>query len=169
MKTRQVSDEEIVARLKELDRFDPFRFGAGDLASRLSFETLSKAGLLKEGATREAFPEEPITRDAAFVLEQMKEYMRFAWDKANNRRGISATRSLEHMRSWLFLLGLANDELDDFLTNYENYGKPQLRAICEAFGWDWRAWDDGAWVLHEFDTGVPAPEKVPAIPLTLIQ
>ena len=92
---------------------------------------------------------------AAYVAEQKpplvqaEEYMAFAWDKANNCRGLSAARSLDHMAAWLWLA-----REDDFLAAlrldaYSHYGKPQLRAICERFGWDWRALDDGRWVNQE--------------------
>jgi len=70
--------------------------------------------------------------------------MPFAWEKANGCRGISASRSLRHMVAWLWL-----DGQDEFLEkwndlrDYEYYGKPQLIAICELYGIDWKKFDDG--------------------------
>jgi hypothetical protein len=92
----------------------------------------------------------------------MHDYMSFAWDKANNCRGLSAGRSIDHMKAWLWLLG--ESEMAAKIAHFSHYGKPQLRAICERFGWDWRAWDDGEWRNNEDDDGVK-PEDVPAIDL----
>jgi len=74
-------------------------------------------------------------------------YMEFAWDKANNRRGISAMRSLAHMSAWLWIDG--KDELALSINEYNYYGKPQLVEICEVYGIDWKALDDGEWVTDE--------------------
>ena len=67
--------------------------------------------------------------------------MEFAWDKANNCRGISASRSIDHYSVWIWLLG-DEDKLSD-IRDYEYYGKPQLVEICELYGWDHSKWDDG--------------------------
>ena len=68
------------------------------------------------------------------VLEQMREYMKFAWDKVENHRGISASRSVEKMEAWLWVLG--REELMGQVCDapYENYGAPKLKVICEALG-----------------------------------
>lgn len=65
------------------------------------------------------------------VIAEMKDYMEFAWGKAIDERGISATRSIQKMEAWMFLLG--KDEGFDFESDYEPYGKPILRKICELF------------------------------------
>lgn len=53
---------------------------------------------------------------------------------------------------------LGEDQAVKKLDSYELYGKPQLRAICEHFGWDWTQWDDGIWRNSESDEGVgPRP------------
>jgi hypothetical protein len=71
------------------------------------------------------------------VLEEMKAYMGFAWEKVTNHRGISAIRSVTKMRAWLWLLG--DDELYELATredNYTNYGAPILLKICEKYMFD---------------------------------
>ena len=73
------------------------------------------------------------------IRENAIEYMKFAWEKANNCRGISASRSLSHYIAWLWLLG--EDGFDD-LDEYEFYGKPQLVRICEYLGLDHKQWDN---------------------------
>jgi len=67
-------------------------------------------------------------------------YMPFAWEKANNFRGISAERSISHYIAWMWLLGYEDTERWE---EYEYYGKPQLIEICELLGLDYRKWDDG--------------------------
>jgi len=76
------------------------------------------------------------------ILCKMEEYMPFAWEKANDFRGISAARSIAHYVAWTWLAG--DRELSSKLEQgYEFYGKPQLVMICEFYGWDHTQWDDG--------------------------
>ncbi len=103
-----------------------------------------------------------IPRDSDSIKAEMLGYMSFAWGKANNNRGISAGRSLDHMSSWLWMLGF--DHAADALSEYDLYGKPHLRAICEGFGWDWRKWDDGRWTNAEDEVGHAPPESVNSLP-----
>lgn len=69
------------------------------------------------------------------ILDTMRDYMPFAIGKAEDERGISAGRSIQHFQAWLFLIGddemLAFAEDDD---NYDPYGKPILRAIAAKYG-----------------------------------
>ncbi len=153
------TDEEIIARVKKVQQTDAFGFSVGDLVGCLSFERAKE--FLKEGTAPEDWAD-PLPRDTESVKARMLEYMPFAWGKANNNRGISAYRSLCHMSAWLWLLG--HDEAADAITEYDLYGKPQLRAICEAFGWDWREWDDGHWTNDECSDGHAAPESVDELP-----
>jgi hypothetical protein len=129
------TNEEIIARLREIDSRDALGFESGDLMIRLPLE-LAREFLKPEydGADWKVYP-----RDRESVIAGMLNYMPFAWEKANNCRGISAYRTLCHYTSWLWLIG---EDLGDLLS-YEFYGKPQLIAICERFGWDHKQWDDG--------------------------
>lgn len=143
--------DEIAAKIPTCD--DLFGTVRGDLMEWLPFDRAVKLDLLKEGATEAkwnaaGFPR-PLTDDSA--INEIKSYMPFAWGKANDCRGLSAGRSLCHMSAWLWLLGV--DDSDEQLDDYSHYGKPQLRAICEAFGVDWKALDDGHWRNDESDRG----------------
>lgn len=76
----------------------------------------------------------PCPLDEAEALSDMRHYMEFAWGKARDHRGISASRSTEKMQAWLWLLE-REDVLDAVrITTYQNYGAPQLRVICELMG-----------------------------------
>ena len=74
----------------------------------------------------------PIDRDT--ILEEMRDYMEFALDKAHNGRGLSAQRSIIHFRCWLFLLD--DEEGLAFLRDADNfppYGFPMLRWVAEKY------------------------------------
>ncbi len=75
----------------------------------------------------------------------MREYLSFAFDKANNQRSISASRSVMPYIAWTWLCGdrefsakveTATEE------DFAPYGKPVLRMIAEHYGWDWRSLDE---------------------------
>ncbi|AFU87414.1 hypothetical protein CcrSwift_gp244 [Caulobacter phage CcrSwift] len=158
--TRSTAD--IIARIKVLeeDPTDFFGFQANDLVCYLPFEAAKP--WLNENATPEVWTPNVNTPEA--IKQVILDYMEFAWDKANNRRGLSAGRSLDHMKAWLWML----DEDAAWvaalkLSDYTHYGKPQLRAICKRFGWDWTAWDDGAWGNSEHREIDVRPEDVPEV------
>lgn len=144
------TNKEILDRIKELENEDWLGFERSDLIAYLSFEDAKP--FLKEEAEESGWSAEENTREA--IIATILDYMPFAWDKANNCRGISASRNMSHMSAWLWLLG----ELDKFgdLQDYEFYGKPNLKAICEHFGWDWRQWDNDCWQNSESSEGITA-------------
>lgn len=148
---------EITAKI-EAHKDDLFGFIASDLIAYLPFADAKQ--FLKEGAKEVEWKQESGERDA--VLEKMLGYMPFAWGKANDCRSLSAGRSIDHMRAWLWMIG--EDRLSDLIEEYSHYGKPQLRAICNRFGWDWRQWDDGAWVTSEAAAS-EKPDDVPELAL----
>lgn len=139
------SDTEILGRIQAIQDggLDWLGTETTDLIIRLPFA--SAKPFLKDDAVEADWKVEP--RDRESVLREALEYMPFAWDKANNCRGISAGRSLNHYSAWMWLIG------EDFgdLNEYEHYGKPQLQSICERFGWDSSEWDDGRRVNSEFE------------------
>lgn len=152
----QRTQEEIVDRIRERQGGDPFGFETGELLGCLDFEHAKP--FLKQTATADDWKQDP--SDVEAVVERMREYMKFAWEKANGCRGISANRSVQHYQAWLWLAG--NEELlakvNELFEDYCYYGKKILRAISEAYGWDWRALDDGRWTNYEDSPGVTADE-----------
>ncbi len=128
--------EEILNRIRERQPHDACGFEWPYYLGQLPFDKAKPH--LKDGVKAEEWP-------APKTDEQIKteaiEYMPFAWQKANDCRGISAYRSLAHYMAWLWLLG--EDEFDD-IQEYEFYGKPQLERICAYFGLDPKQWDDGS-------------------------
>lgn len=157
------TDKEIVARIHEVKDRDILGFEWPLLVTRLSFD-LARPFLQKEATEVEWGKVVP--RDHETVLSELKDYMPFAWEKANNCRGISAGRSIAHMRAWLWLLG--EEDAAAGITDYNMYGKPELRAICEHYEIDWRALDNGRWVNNEteaYSGGGLSPDDVPDVNL----
>lgn len=63
------------------------------------------------------------------------DYMKFAWGKAEDERGISASRSVQKLGMWLWIMN--RDDLrmtieDDDL--YNPYGAPALIEVCNQMG-----------------------------------
>jgi len=132
------TQKEIVKRIEERKKDDMFGWEVNEYVCYLDFKNAKP--YLKEGVTEERWGK----IEKMGPVEKIKDYMDFAWQKANGCRSISAGRSLRHMLAWLWL-----DEQDEFLKewhnleDYEYYGKPQLIAICELYGIDWKKYDDG--------------------------
>ena len=129
------SNAEILARIEARKNADLLGIEVGDLVACLPYEAAKP--FLQSSVTSEMWV--PVKRDRDSLLANMLDYMPFAWQKANDGRGLSALRSMAHYSAWTWLAG------DDFgeLTEYEFYGKPHLIRICEQYGWEYRQWDDG--------------------------
>lgn len=133
------TQQEILDRIAHIGPTDLFRFQTNDLADYLTKENL--ATLLEN--PNDAHSHDQRTTPPA---EHIAEYMAFAWYKANNTRGLSSMRSLEHMKAWVWL-----DNQPELLailegTDYHYYGKDHLVAICKHYNIDWRPLDNDEWV-----------------------
>lgn len=138
---------EILAEIERVQAEDIFGAATSDLVQALPFQ--SAKPFLKDGVTEEQW------KQSTEPAQEIRDYMGFAWGKANDCRGLSASRSIDHMRAWLWLDG--KDELSKRLDDvYEFYGKPCLVLICKEYGIDWRALDDGCWVNSEDEDGLSA-------------
>ena len=135
IKTR--SQDEIVAEIERIKEDDFFGFKIGDLIGFLDYEHAKQ--YLKPEITADKW--EPLPSDRESILKIMKDYMAFAWEKANDERSISASRSLAHYTAWIWMIG--DESRFGDLEEYEHYGKDNLRLICDAYGWDADQWDDG--------------------------
>ena len=137
------TQDEIVARIDERKQGDPFGFEWHEYFTMGLDFAHAQPFFGKDAEVDEEGWDDPLTDDQ--IHAKMEAYMPFAWDKANNCRGISASRSVQHYVAWLWMVG--EDELAawcaDDVANYEHYGKEILIRICEHFGWDWEQWDDG--------------------------
>lgn len=85
------------------------------------------------GPTNKKLPLDPADTD--FIRKSMEVYAAFGWDKISDHRGLSAGRTIEKMKDWLWLLedeeGIYWCNTDDL---YPQYGAPVLKRICEKYG-----------------------------------
>ena len=67
------------------------------------------------------------------ILEQLKEDVKFGWEKACDERGISSSLMYDVVLKWNRILeeGLENWDED----NYAMYGKPLFGATAKKYGW----------------------------------
>lgn len=131
------TQEQIVNRIRRICKEDFFGFETGDLVGFLELEHAKE--FLREDYDISNWKPEDSSREA--ILERMESYMPFAWDKANDCRGLSAGRSMDHYTAWTWMIG--DEDVFGDLSDYEFYGKDNLRKICEYYGWDADKWDDG--------------------------
>ncbi len=146
------TQEEIVKQVEKKTADDLFGFQTSCLIPYLDYEHAKQ--YLKPEVTRENWQ-----REEKSPADEIKDYMPFAWDKANNCRGISASRSIEHMIGWLWLDG-KDELLPKMESEYEFYGKPCLVLVCQEYGIDWRELDDGLWGNDEDGVKIKAEEAL---------
>jgi len=134
-RVEDIRPEEIINKIKNSDSM--FGFEREVLMQYLSFEEAKP--LLKEGTTKEEWgAHTPRTTEA--VLQNMKDYMEFAWGKAEDKRGISASRSIEKMGAWLWLLGDTECIKEMEAAEYAWYGAPKLAVICRRYNFPIPQW-----------------------------
>lgn len=128
------SQQAIVERIDQ-QRKNFLDFQTEVLINYLDFEHAS-AYLTDEARSDEWQQSDASNR--AFILDEMKNYMiEFGLPKCLGHRGLSAGRTIDKMRAWLWLLEdettLAYVSDDD---HYQNYGAPMLKRICEQYGFE---------------------------------
>lgn len=120
------TDEEIEARIKELQPGEFLPFETTDLASYLPQERLAPLGFsLREAGA----PWVQAKRDEESLRAAAIQYLPFALEKCLNHRGLSAGRSVSHYQAWFWMLGneaMAAINWDD----YGNYGAPILKSVA---------------------------------------
>lgn len=157
------TQDEIRAQFTASRDRDFFGTEGQHLVEAMTFETAKAADIPKDDVT----PDQWATARCLYTVEDVKaeilSYLIFAWDKANNCRGLSANRSLEHFRGWCWLLGAEGQaimEHPDFNVNYRHYGKAALVRVSELVGFDWRAHDNDEWVNNEGESGITADQAL---------
>ena len=123
------TQEEILQRIESIKPYDLFGDEWCVCVMFLNYDNAKK--YLKEDTAPDFW-----VQNENDPIDHIKDYMNFAWNKANTHRGLSSERSIRHMMAWLWLAG-KEEELkwvtDEYENNYRNYGKPILRYICERF------------------------------------
>lgn len=122
--------DEIAARVAQRMAGDLFGFEWHEYAIYLTAEQI--APYLK--ASAEPWEQHPLSRDE--MLKKIKDYMPFAYEKANGQRGISSNRSVMHLIAWTWLAGdreFSAEIQKMFDENYHSYGLPILDRVCEFY------------------------------------
>ena len=132
------TQEELVKRYKERKKSDVFGFEVSEYVKFMEYEFVKS--YLKKEITKEQWNK--MKGNQENIRQIMIGYIPFAWEKANNCRGISAERSINHYQAWLWVEGEWSDEEIEKLGNYQYYGKNELRKICKHLGLDPDQWDD---------------------------
>lgn len=122
------TNDEIVKKTIE-NRKVLFDFSSEVFVPFLPFEQAKP--FLKKDSLEDQWEPKDFTREQ--VINDMRDYMEFAWGKVENHRGLSADRSVNKMTAWVWLLGD-----DDFLkelekAGYINYGAPKLEVVCKKY------------------------------------
>lgn len=134
--------DEIVARIKSTG--GPFNFSADVLLEYLPFDLAQP--FLRPEVTREQWetsigtfsgygppcdksrPLDPADRE--HILEATRHYAKFGWEKVQDHRGLSASRTIDKMSAWLWLLGYEDGEVYDVDADWGQYGAGCLARIC---------------------------------------
>lgn len=130
------TQDEIVAKLDDKTRERFMDFTPDVLVPALEWDFakkyLQEDYVLKVEKGEEKFEN---TSDINTIVQEFLDYMVFAWGKAENQRGLSASRSINKLSAWLWLLNredLVNTIEDDDL--YNPYGAPALIEVCNKLG-----------------------------------
>jgi hypothetical protein len=149
------TEAEILARIEAVKKDDWLGTMLSDLVHYLPYNAAKP--FLKEGITEEQWAKS--ISDVLPPIEAIKDYLPFAWDKANNQRGISAGRSIDHIRTWLWLAGYGT-LVDTEFKEYEYYGKRLLVIASIISGFDWKEHDDGDWSNGDDDSLLSIEERL---------
>lgn len=126
------TQEAILKRITERRETDSFGFEWHEYVDALTFENA------KQFLVADAKGEGWTAYTANDVYEQMKDYMQFAFDKAQGERGVSANRSIMHYIAWTWLIDQEfSAEIERmYRDGYSGYGLSILKHIREHYGWE---------------------------------
>lgn len=89
---------------------------------------------LNDDVTAEVWNEKGTEALEESIRSAAVEYLSFAIGKMDDHRGLSASRSVDKMREFAWMLGV--DDVDDLVdrTVYRQYGAPVIKAIVDRLG-----------------------------------
>lgn len=126
------TQEEILARFENADDF--FGTQQSDLVSYMEFENAKPH--LKEDYVKQVEAGEKTWEISTDPKKEILSYLNFAYDKAEDQRGLSAGRSMLHFKTWIWLDDENfYNEIIEMIDDYTNYGIPTLDKISEHYGY----------------------------------
>lgn len=148
------TQDEILARYREVAEADVFGFRRDVLASTMTADALRQAGVTVEDALA---AELPMLDTAEKVTFEATEYLKFAIGKIIDHRRISATRSVDKLTEYAWLSG--RDDVAKAMgeAEYAQYGAPKVRAFAEGMALPFLedAPDFGRTALDRMSAGMP--------------
>jgi hypothetical protein len=127
------SPKEVFARIKEAENSDYLGFAKEVLMDYADFGDVKH--LFKDDYVKEiesGTSQWKQISDLRECAQEFLDYMNFAWGKAEDQRGISASRSVQKLGEWLWLMN--REDLYDEISRddlYNPYGAPALISVCE--------------------------------------
>ncbi len=111
---------------------DMFGFALGVLVNYLDFEHARP--FLKPEATADDWRAAGCPKSPDAIEPDLREYMEFAWGKALDHRGLSASRSIDKLAEWIWLMCRDDVSAAFELAEYPQYGVPKLHIACTMLG-----------------------------------
>lgn len=125
------TQEEILERFEKAD--DLLGTQKGNLISYMDFENAKPH--LKEDYVKSVEDGVEVWEVSTEPKNEILEYLDFAYGKAEEERGLSAGRSMLHLKTWIWLDDEDfYNEVIDLIDNYTDYGIPALDKISEHYG-----------------------------------
>lgn len=127
------TQEEILARIEAVAKDDMFGFRREVLLVALDYENARP--FLKPETTNEVWS--GIQVCPCDWESAARSYYDFALGKIEDHRGISASRSVDKLREYAWLLG--RDDVIEAMdaAEYPQYGAPKVKAFAATFGLEW--------------------------------
>jgi len=132
--------EELLRDFKEFTKNDKLFFDESDvMLYYLKWEDAKSKITNKEYIEKIESGEKEwrVLTDEDETVQDFLDYMVFAWGKAEDRRGLSAIRSVMKLGTWLHIL--SRSDLHGLIHTdgmYDPYGAPALIAVCKDLGID---------------------------------
>lgn len=127
MKTK----EYIIENYKEFETYLDDRFGRR-FVNFLPVEDWEKIGFEFTGEEKDKPVPKEWSREN--ILDQLKKDVEFGFEKALDKRGISASLMFEVVRTWNRVLEEGLEDWNE--NNYALYGLPLFKATAVKYGWD---------------------------------
>lgn len=127
MKTK----DEILSNYKDWEMQLDDRFGSRFIQF-LTQEEMEQIGFVLNEQFKDTWQPNEWTREN--ILEQLKKDVDFGFEKALNRRGISASLMFEVVLRWNKILEEGLENWDEDV--YAQYGLPLFKATAVKYGWE---------------------------------
>lgn len=119
------TQKEIIDKIKKEKNNDLFGTIKNDLMIFLDLENIKP--FLDDENKLKIYKKCKMENTVINIIKKMKDYLDFAFDKAETQRGLSANRSMDHYHTWIWLLN--EEKRFGDIRKYEDYGISHLNKI----------------------------------------